>query len=266
MLPALVWNIDPAVFSFSPLPRWYGLMFAAGVILGFHATKSLNTKDGRGGDFTDQLLLYVIVGTVVGMRLAHCLFYQPEIYLANPLQILKIWEGGFASHGGFLGVIIAIWLFRKKHQDISYLWLADRVAVGTMVPAAFIRIGNFFNSEMIGHETNLPWGVLFEQVEQPALPRHPAQLYEAIGYALIFLVGWLLYHKTTIKQHSGRLFGVILVLGFGWRFLMEFFKIEQVDFERGMLLNMGQILSLPFITAGLLLALGILPKKPTPKN
>lgn len=256
MFPALVWNIDPAVFSFSPLPRWYGVLFAVGVILGFHATKSLNARDGKGGDFTDRLLVYVIVGMVVGMRLVHCLFYQPEVYLANPIEILKIWQGGFASHGGFAGVMIALWAFTNANQ-VSFLWLADRAAVGCMLPAAFIRIGNFFNSEMIGHPSDLPWAVVFQQVDDSLVPRHPAQLYEAIGYLTIFAISWLLYQKTDIKNKTGRLFGSVMIMGFTWRFLMEFFKIEQAEFEKGMLFNMGQLLSLPFIFVGILLVGGL---------
>jgi prolipoprotein diacylglyceryl transferase len=259
--PAIVWDVQREVFSFSPLPRWYGLLFAAGVLLGFQATKIMNAKDGKGGDFTDRLFVYVMIGTVVGMRLVHCLFYQPEIYLTNPLLILKIWEGGFASHGGFAGVIIAMLLFKRKHADVSFLWIADRAAVGSMLPAAFIRLGNLFNSEMIGTPSDAPWAMLFPLAEQNPVPRHPTQLYEAFGYLTIFCVTWLLYQKTSIKQKEGRLFGAVLAAGWTWRFIVEFFKIEQVDFEKGMLLNMGQLLSLPFIAAGLLLLSGVLGKK-----
>ena len=260
MFSALVWNVDPAVFSFSPLPRWYGVLFAAGVISGFHATKAFNTKDGRGGDFTDRMLVYVIAGMVIGMRLAHCLFYQPEIYLANPIEILKIWHGGFASHGGFAGVMVALWAFTKSNK-VGFLWLADRAAIGCMLTAAFIRLGNFFNSEMIGHPTDVPWAMIFEQVDEQRLPRHPAQLYEAVGYLLIFAISWLLYQKTDWKNKAGRLFGSVMIMGFTWRFLMEFFKIEQAEFEKSMPLNMGQLLSLPFIAIGILLAFGAFARK-----
>jgi prolipoprotein diacylglyceryl transferase len=251
---SFVWNVRPEVFSFSPLPRWYGLIFASGFAGGFFMVKRMFERDGKGADLLDSLLTYIVLGTVIGMRLGHCLLYQPEIYLRDPIRILKIWEGGFASHGGFLGVIIALVLFARKH-GMTFAWLADRVSVASMFGAGAIRVGNFFNSEMVGPPTDQPWGVIFAQID--SVPRHPAQLYEAFGYFTISFVGYWLYKNTRITARQGRLLGVTMIAGFGWRFICEFLKEDQVAFEADMLLNMGQLLSLPFIVLGILFALGL---------
>jgi prolipoprotein diacylglyceryl transferase len=261
---AFVWDIRPEVFSFSPLPRWYSLIFASGIVGGYAVIRKMFIREGKSLEILDSLLVYVVVGMMAGMRLGHCLFYQPDYYFAHPLEIPMIWKGGYASHGGFAGVIIALALFARKHRELSMLWLLDRVSTISMFTAGCIRVGNFFNSEMIGHEFHGAWAVVFAQID--ALPRHPAQLYEAVGYFAIFLISWALYYKTDIATKPGRLIGINMFGGFFWRFLCEFFKEDQVPFEQGMTLNMGQLLSIPFVLIGLGLALGLFTRRKAPEG
>lgn len=244
----MIWDIQPEVFSFSPLPRWYSLLFALGIVSGYFIMRTIFRREGRPLEALDSLLMHIVLGMMIGMRLGHCFFYQPDYYFQHPLEILMIWRGGYASHGGFLGVIIALGLFVRRHRDMSFLWLADRVAIIGLNAAGWIRVGNFFNSEMIGHETTLPWGITFAQVDNVA--RHPAQLYEAIGYFVVAAIGWALYNKDQVIKRPGMLLGIHLILGFGWRFFCEFFKVDQVPFEQGMTFNLGQLLSLPFMAVG----------------
>jgi prolipoprotein diacylglyceryl transferase len=252
----LHWNLRPEVFSFSPLPRWYSLLFAMGIIGGYAIIRKMFIRESKPVEILDSLLVYVVVGMMLGMRLGHVLFYQPDYYAEHLLEIPMIWKGGYASHGGFLGVIIALLLFARKYRDLSFLWLADRVAVISLFTACCIRLGNFCNSEMIGRQAEgLSWAVVFEQID--LVPRHPAQLYEAIGYILLCGISLLLYYKTKITASNGRLLGFIVASGFAWRFFCEFFKEDQVPFEAGMTLNMGQWLSVPFIIGGTLLMLNV---------
>lgn len=248
-----VWDLDPQIFSGMSVPRWYGLLFALGIVSGFMVMKNMFHSEKKDTLLVDRLLIYVFLGMLIGMRLGHCLFYEPETYLAQPLRILKFWEGGYASHGGFAGLIAAVFIFCKKHADISLLWLLDRVAVSSMLAAAAIRIGNFFNSEMIGRQTDAPWAIIFKAIDDT--PRHPSQLYEACGFLVIFILGLIIYRKSDHKPKPGLLFGLVLVLGFSWRFIVEFSKENQVAFESNLPFNMGQLLSLPFIATGIVLIL-----------
>jgi prolipoprotein diacylglyceryl transferase len=192
-----------------------------------------------------------MLGTVIGARLGHVLFYQLGDYLAHPWEIFMIWKGGLGSHGGFAGVLIALYLYLKKHRDMSFLELADRLAIPCLLAAALIRVGNFFNSEIIGTPSDLPWVVVFARVDD--MPRHPAMLYEALAYLLVFSVSYFAYWKTTIIQFPGRVFGMALAICFLARFMIEFVKENQVPFEQSLPLNMGQLLSIPFIVAGIYL-------------
>jgi prolipoprotein diacylglyceryl transferase len=259
MQNGIVWDIRPEVFSFLPLPRWYSLLFAAGIVFGYLIFRNILKREGKPLEMLDSLLMHIVLGMMIGMRLGHCFFYQPDYYLAHPLEIPMIWKGGYASHGGFAGVLIALALFVRKHKDATFLWLADRVTIIAMLAAGFIRVGNFFNSEMIGHPTDAPWAVVFAQIDQ--VPRHPAQLYEAVGYFAVSGITWLLYVKGDAVKVRGRLLGVGMVLGFAWRFFCEFFKEDQVPFEQGMTLNMGQLLSLPFILLGAALIAGVFDRR-----
>ena len=244
----VVWDLNPQVFTALPLPRWYGLWFAGGFAGGFFLLRSIFVRDGKEPARLDKLLTYVVLGTIIGMRLGHCLLYDPMHYLKAPLEILMVWQGGYASHGGFAGVLAAIWLYTRKDPEHGGWWLADRLCIAAMLAAGSIRIGNFFNSEMIGHPSNGPWAVVFKQIDE--IPRHPTQLYEAVGYLTISALGYVLYRQGRFTQTPGRLCGLIMILGFGWRTFTEFFKEDQVSFEAGMLLNMGQLLSVPFLLVG----------------
>lgn len=247
----LIWNIDPQVFSFSEVPRWYGLIFAGGIVGGYALMKRMFIKEHKDIELVDKLLVYVFVGMLVGMRLGHCFFYEADQYLRDPIRIFKIWEGGYASHGGFAGLIVAILLFCRKYKSINIMWLLDRMTIPSMFAAGAIRVGNFFNSEMVGRTSDVPWAIVFKLVDDN--PRHPGQLYEAIGFFTLFGVGLYIYSKEKLRDRRGLLLGTILTFGMSWRFFVEFFKENQVGFENDMVLNMGQILSIPFIAVGIYL-------------
>jgi phosphatidylglycerol---prolipoprotein diacylglyceryl transferase len=247
-----VWNADPEIFSLGPLQlRWYGLFFALGFFLGYEIMVQFYRREGRNLDSLSALLLYLILGTIIGARLGHVLLYQPEYYLAQPWEILMIWRGGLASHGGFAGVMVSLYLYVRRHRDLTFIELADRLTIPCLLVASLIRIGNLFNSEILGTPSNLPWAIVFARVDN--LPRHPAMLYEAAAYFLVFCVLYVAYWKTTIIQFPGRVFGAGLTTCFLARFMIEFVKEDQVPFEKRLLLNMGQLLSIPFIVAGVCL-------------
>lgn len=246
------WNADPIAVSFGPLSiHWYGLFFAAAFVIGLQIMGRMFVREGRDKNDLDSLLGFVVVGALVGARLGHCLLYDPAYYLANPLDILKIWEGGLASHGGVVGILVAVWAYARSRR-YPFLWLLDRIAVPAVLGGAFIRIGNFMNSEIVGMPTIVPWAVIFARVDD--LPRHPVQLYEAGGYLLIFAVLALAYQAEGIRRRQGFLAGIFLVLVFAARFALEFFKTPQAAYEAGFALTVGQWLSVPCILAGLWLA------------
>jgi phosphatidylglycerol---prolipoprotein diacylglyceryl transferase len=248
----LVWNVDPEIFSLGPFHlRWYGLFFALGFFLGYMILAQFYRKECRNLDNLSDLFLYLLLGTIIGARLGHVFFYQPGYYLAHPLEIPMIWHGGLASHGGFAGVIISLYFYLKRHRDMSFIELADRLTIPCLLAASLIRIGNFFNSEILGKPSNLPWAVVFARVSN--MPRHPAMLYEAVAYFFVFCALYLSYWKTKIVQFPGRILGTSLAVCFFARFMTEFVKENQVPFENQMLLNMGQLLSMPFFVAGLYL-------------
>ncbi len=262
ILNYITWNIDPEIFHIGALSiRYYGLMFAFAFLFGYLIfTRALKIKR-LDAEMLDQLLIYVAVGTVVGARLGHCLFYEPAYYLGNPIEILKIWEGGLASHGAAIGIVLAIFLYIRKHK-LSFLWLMDRIVIIVPLSGAFIRIGNLFNSEIYGTASDLPWAFLFvrDMVRDPNtgailpnVPSHPTQIYEALSYLLIFTGLFLFYRANKDKVRDGFIFGVFMIALFVARFLIEFVKNDQVRFEDGMQFNMGQLLSLPFILLGIAL-------------
>jgi prolipoprotein diacylglyceryl transferase len=243
------WNVSPTIVRFGPLQlRWYGLMFLIGFLWGYQAMRKICQWEGKSTEKLDSLLTHIFLGTLIGARLGHCLFYEPGYYLSHPLDIFKIWEGGLASHGGSLGVLLAIWLFSRKNKDFPLMWIFDRVVIFTVLTGAFIRIGNLMNSEIIGRPTDLAWAFVFEKVDK--LPRHPTQIYESLSYFVIALIGWLIYRKYKAKLPPGRIFGLSVALVFIARFFIEFFKENQESFESDMWINMGQLLSLPFIAVG----------------
>lgn len=249
LLSFIEWSVSPEIFHIGPFSiRWYGFLFALGFVVGYFIMGWIYGQEGRKKSEVEQLAVYMIFGTVIGARLGHCLFYNPEFYLSNPIEILKVWEGGLASHGAAIGIIIALYLYVKKQKNISLLWILDRVVIVVALAGCFIRLGNLFNSEIIGKAAEVPWAFIFTAVDE--LPRHPTQLYESIAYFLIFLILLFIYYKKKKDLNNGLLFGLFLVLVFTFRFFVEFVKENQSSFEAGMALNMGQILSIPFVTIG----------------
>ena len=248
------WNVDPEIFSIGSLTiRWYGILFALGFVFGYFILQKMFNREGVPIKELDALTTYMIVGTIIGARLGHCLFYEPDFYLSHPLKILYIWEGGLASHGAGIGITCSILIFSVLYKR-PFLWVMDRIVIVTALAGCLIRFGNLMNSEIFGHVTALPWGFLFLRAANPteALdPRHPTQIYEALSYLLIFFYLIWYYYKKEGKPPLGFLFGMFLILVFGVRVLIEFVKEPQVGFEATMMLNMGQLLSIPFILAGL---------------
>lgn len=231
--------------------RWYGLLFALSFVLGYQIILKIFKQEGYSQKQLDSLTVYMILGTVIGARLGHCLFYEPSYYLAHPFEILKVWNGGLASHGAAIGILISLYIFAKKNANIDYIWIVDRIVIVVALAGFFIRLGNFFNSEIIGLPSDLPWAVVFHRIDN--IPRHPSQLYESISYLIIFIVLWLHYNKWKEKTAKYALFSRFLILIFSARFLLEFTKENQSLFENVMVLNMGQLLSIPLIILGVVL-------------
>ena len=254
-LPLLTWNVSRTIVSFGPFAlRWYGLLLVLGFVLGYYMTQAYFKYAGRSIELLDSLLIHLVVGTLVGARLGHCLLYEPDEYFTKPLRILKVWEGGLASHGGFAGVMVAMAIFSRKHRHIPFLWLADRIAIPAAMTAGLIRLGNLFNSEILGKPTDGTWGVIFKRVD--AVPRHPTQIYESLGYFSLSLILYLAYRLSDRRPREGSLLGFGLIVGFSLRAVLEFLKENQESFEDRMILNMGQTLSLPFIMVGIALVTG----------
>ena len=255
MQDVLTWSVDREIVRFGAFAlRWYSVLFASGFALGYMMMLRCFRAEHRPESLLDSLLLHLVLGTVIGARLGHCLLYEPAVYLSEPLRILKIWEGGLASHGGFLGVLIALWLFASKHPETPFFWIADRVTIPTMVEAACIRIGNLFNSEIVGKPSDVPWAIVFTRND--SVPRHPTQIYEALGYLGVYAITHAYYRWCKRQPPEGRIVGIALVVAYSWRMLIEVFKENQVDFEQGLALNLGQLLSIPFILVGVALFFG----------
>lgn len=353
MLGFTIWNIDPELFALGPLHvRYYGLMFGIGFYIGYKIMLDIVKRENLPEEWVEKLFIYTILGTVIGARLGHCLFYQPEYYLSNPIEIFKIWEGGLASHGGAIGVLMALFLYSKKITKRSMLWVMDRIVIGIAITITLIRFGNLMNSEIYGYPTNSNYGFVYakdtrlahqledgelakfvdnisiektkgesrdggkswpvnlnilfkpsvtneKQVDAVAsysikmalgkyvksdgaesnifaepdapvqikmykgaymasipafvIPKHPTHIYESLCYFFAFLILAFMYYKTNLSSKQGLLFGVFLVFAFTSRFLIEFLKENQVEFESSMTLNMGQWLSIPFIIVGIVL-------------
>jgi prolipoprotein diacylglyceryl transferase len=255
LLSFIEWNVSPEIFHLGPVSvRWYGLLFALAFAAGYFIMGWIYRQENKPKTDVEQLAVYMIFGTVIGARLGHCLFYNPVYYLSNPVEIIKVWEGGLASHGAAIEIVVALYLLVRKKKDISLLWILDRVVIVTALGGSFIRLGNLFNSEIIGKVTDVPWGFIFinaVKIANPELPRHPTQLYESIAYFLIFLILVLVYYKKKKELNSGLLFGMFLTLLFTFRFFVEFVKEVQEPFEATLPLNMGQLLSIPFVMAGI---------------
>ena len=251
------WHVSPEILAIGPISlRWYSILFVSGFILGWFIFKKFFIREGVPVQLLDPLLYTLLIGTIVGARLGHCLFYQPDYYLGSWQgfwEIFMPWKGGLASHGGTIALFIAmIWFARhygRKH-NFDFLWILDHLAIAVCFAATFIRLGNLFNSEIYGDVTSLPWGFVFE-LRGETLPKHPTQLYEALSYFLLGVVLTLLYKYKAEKMYRGTFIGVFFIVLFGMRFLIEFIKEPQVGFENDMVLNMGQWLSIPFILIGI---------------
>jgi len=244
-----VWGVDPVAIHLGSFKvYWYGMLFAGAILAGLEYMKWVYRQESKDVDELETMFLYITIGIVVGARLGHCLFYDPTFYFAHPMKIFAVWEGGLASHGGGLGVIIALYLYVKKYK-LNYMWLLDRVAIPTALFGFFVRMGNFMNSEIVGKPSEVPWAIVFSRVDM--LPRHPAQLYEAISYLSIFIVLTLIYKFKRERLNHGFLFGLFLVLVFSVRILVEFVKVKQADYDTSFLMmSTGQALSVPFLLIG----------------
>ena len=251
ILNYITWNVSPEIFSIGPITlRWYGLLFAMSFVIGYLIMQSIFAKENLPIALLDELATYMIIATVVGARLGHVLFYEPESYLKHPLDILKIWEGGLASHGAGVGIMIALYFFSRRNHK-PYLWAFDRVVIVVALAAFFIRTGNLMNSEIFGKPTNLPWAFIFSRVSD--IPRHPTQIYEGLCYLATFFFLLNYYYRKDGKPRSGSIFGMFLILIFGVRIIIEFLKEPQVGFENNLTFNMGQMLSVPFVILGIYL-------------
>ncbi|MBN8707166.1 MAG: prolipoprotein diacylglyceryl transferase [Bacteroidetes bacterium] len=253
------WNVSPIIFSVGPVSiRWYSLMFAISFYLGFLLIRAFMKKDGRPIEDADRVLLYMMVSVIVGARLGHCLFYDPAFYLSHPLEILKVWEGGLASHGAAIGILTGMFIYSRKSKNQPFLWVMDRIVIVVALSGLFIRLGNLFNSEILGIPTDGSWGFVFTRID--LIPRHPVQLYEAFTYFAIFGMLMWMYYKTREILQDGRLFGWFLITVFGGRIILEFFKEEQAAFHMILPITMGQLLSIPFVLAGIYLLVTSKPK------
>jgi len=247
------WNVNPEIFHLGPLSiRWYGLLFATGFLLGYYIGERMFRSEGVSQKWIDSLFFYLIIATVIGARLGHVFFYGWDYYSQHPEEIIKIWHGGLASHGGVIGILVAIYIYSKVVTKRSMLWTLDRIAVPVALTAAFIRTGNLMNSEIYGIQTSLPWGFIFERNGE-TVAKHPTQIYEALSYLISFGILTYMYWKTNAKNKPGLLLGTFFVLIFTARFLIEFIKEVQEPFEAKMALDMGQILSIPLILLGIFL-------------
>lgn len=265
ILNFITWNPGEVMFTlFGISIRFYSLMFATGLALAYFVVKYLYKDQKISEKLFDPLFFYCFFGILIGARLGHCLFYEPDYFLAHPLEmILPVKftpEGmkftgyqGLASHGGTIGLMIALWLYVRKTK-LNFIRVLDNIAIATPIAACFIRLGNLMNSEIIGKVTDAPWAFIF--VKEDMMPRHPAQLYEAIAYFVIFLGGIYLYKRYKQKLHPGFFFGYCLTTIFIFRILVEFLKEPQVGFEENMMFDMGQWLSVPFVILGIACMIG----------
>lgn len=261
MEPAIIiWDVNPEIFRIGSFaPRWYGVLFASGFLFGYFIFKKIFRNEGLSDELLDRLTIYAAIGTIVGARLGHCLFYEPGYYLSNPIEILKVWQGGLASHGAAIGILLALWLFVRKEKK-PYIWILDRIVIVVALAGAMIRLGNLMNSEIYGVETALPWGFVFLRAGE-TVPKHPTQIYEALAYLITFVILYRIYWRKKGEFIRGLPFSLFLILVFVFRFLIEYVKEDQVAFEAGMQLNMGQWLSLPFIILGVVILFSSLKKQ-----
>jgi phosphatidylglycerol---prolipoprotein diacylglyceryl transferase len=263
MILGIDWKVSSQLIEGFSVPNLYGLLFVTGLIIGYFVIQRMFKSEGVPEKWLDTLLIYVVIATIVGARLGHVFFYEWGYYKNHLSEIPKVWEGGLASHGGAIALLIALYLFSRNVTRKSAFWILDRISAPIAIAGCFIRLGNLVNHEIVGEPTNLPWGFKFfnESADNLVLIngefqhvyRHPAQLYEAFAYVAIFLILFYFFWKTTMKLKQGMIFGWFLILLFGARFLIEFVKIPQESYDTGILFNTGQLLSLPFVAGGIVI-------------
>lgn len=270
MFLAIDWTASPEIVEGWKTPNLYGLLFVCGLVLGYFVVKRMFKKEGISDEILDKLVMFMVLGTIVGARLGHVLFYGPyfdevvdgrmvEGYFSHPLEILKVWQGGLASHGAAIAILIGLYVFSKRTVNKPFIWILDRIAAPTAIGAGFIRLGNLVNHEIVGHPTDVPWAFKFHNYWNSTLkdfdptPRHPAQLYEAICYFIAFGILMFLFWNKEAWRRPGFMFGSFLILIFGSRLIVEFFKVGQTARDEVLILNTGQLLSIPFIMVGIVL-------------
>jgi len=272
LLAHIIWDVNPSVFPSLDIPRWYGLFWVAGILLSYQVMLYIYKKEGKTIQELDKLTLYVVIGTILGARIGHILFYDFEYYSENPMEILPFrlepefqFTGltGLASHGAAFGIFISMAIYCKVYKW-NFLWIADRLVIAVALIGSFIRFGNLMNSEMVGTPSDVPWAFVFKQVDD--LPRHPAQLYEAVFCLILFALLFMLWKRRRANVANGFVFGVFLILLFSQRFVNEMFKVNQVLFEDSLPINMGQILSIPLILAGIVLVINSFRQKNKPNQ
>ena len=274
MLCHIVWNVNPEIFTLHifgyEIPvRWYGLLFAGGFLVGQQILYYIFRKDAKPSADVDLLTIYGVVGTIIGARLGHFLFYEWELLLSAPatwfLDLVTPPFAGLASHGAAIGILISLYLYSRKKADQSFLWVVDRVVIVVSVCGAFIRLGNLMNSEIYGDRTSLPWGFVFQRETNPELlplvPRHPTQLYEALVCVVLFVLTFYLWKRKRSEISEGIITSVFIIVLFSSRFFIEFLKNNQKGFEEDLILNMGQLLSIPAVLAGIIILIVALRKK-----
>lgn len=256
---AVNWNVSPEIFRIGSFAvRWYGLLFVSGFILGYWIFTKFFDREGLDKTILDPLLYTLLLGTLVGARLGHCIFYQPGYYFGSWKgfwEVFQVWKGGLASHGGTIMLFFCMMWFARKYgrkHHFDFVWILDHLCIAVAFAATFIRLGNLFNSEIYGDVTSLPWGIIFDRNGETE-PKHPTQIYEALSYLILGLIMVWIYRNRLEKTNRGFFFGFFLVGCFGMRFIIEFIKEPQVGFEETMVLDMGQLLSIPFIIAGIVL-------------
>ncbi len=280
----ITWNPNPEMFNIGGFAvRWYGLLFASGFFFGYLIIQKFFKRQEIPLKVLDRLTIFMLIGTVVGARLGHCLFYEPGYYFSKPWEILNLRQGGLASHGAAIGILLSLWFFVRKEKR-SYAWIVDQIVIVVALSGFFIRTGNLLNSEIVGSPTLMPWGFIFKEVpftgnlsnlstqflsvynEYKNIPRHPSQIYEALFYLGVFVLLFWLYWKKNAGNKPFYLTGLFLVLVFGFRFFVEFFKDVQVEFEQNQLLDMGQWLSIPAVIAGAILIFYAMKKSGNPQK
>lgn len=253
MFGYIIWDVNPEIFSIGSFSiRWYGLLFASGFLIGQRIMTHIFRKEGLKEALLDSLLLTMVIATVVGARFGHFLFYEPEVLMNNPLQVITPPFAGLASHGAAIGILLGLYIY-ARNKKMSFLWVVDRIVIAVALGGFFIRLGNLMNSEIVGKVTDVPWAFVFTRnFEFTQYPRHPAQLYEAIACLILCGLLFWMWNKRKSQTPQGLLLGVFLIWVFGLRFVIEFFKENQVAFENELTYNMGQILSIPAVLMGVL--------------